>query len=203
MTTIITVRTVVLPIATIMMISITRVILLVSCDCKSVALDFCCAHLLKRDPSFHSIFFIAEVACSGDYENFCKAILKVGLYDRLDDVHEHFTAFFPTDTAFEELLDALGVSDVRNIPTHTLEDIVLLHFNCGQYLYKYDLKHRCSYLLKMTNGDDTRTICKDDSQKLFQKGNGNVDDDRPKIVDFDKESCNGVIHIVDEVILPG
>ena len=95
------------------------------------------------------------------------------------------------------------MEDVHDIPTRTLKDVLLLHFRCGDYLYKYDLKHRCSYLLHMANGDDTRTICRDGTQRLFQKGNGNTDDDRPRIVDFDKEACNGVIHTVDEVILPG
>lgn len=134
---------------------------------------------------------------------FCKAIRKVEVFDRLDDNHEHFTAFFPTNDAFVELLEFLHVDDIRDVPTHKLEDIVLLHFNVGHYLYKSDLKHRCSYLLQMANGDDTRTICKDDGRRLFQKGNGNLDDDRPKIIEFDKEACNGIIHTVDEVILPG
>ena len=146
---------------------------------------------------------IAEIACGGSYKNLCKAIKKAGLYHRLDDNHEHFTAFFPTDTAFDQLLDELHVDDVRDIRTKTLKDVLLLHFNVGHYLYKEDLKHRCTKVLKMANGDYTRTICKDGKRKLYQKGNGNVDDDRPRIIKFDREACNGVIHTVDEVILPG
>lgn len=156
-----------------------------------------------HDDFYDTCGSVAEIACDGDYDIFCMAIKEVGLYDHLDDNHEHFSAFFPTDTAFDELLDSLHADDIRDIPTHTLEDIVLMHFTYGHYLYESDLKHRCTYLLKMANDDDTRTICKDDARKLFQKGSGNVDDDRPRIVKFDVEACNGVIHTVDEVILPG
>jgi len=38
---------------------------------------------------------IAEIACAGYYDMLCKAIKETQLYHRLDDKHEHFTAFFP------------------------------------------------------------------------------------------------------------
>jgi uncharacterized surface protein with fasciclin (FAS1) repeats len=146
---------------------------------------------------------IAEIACAGSYNTLCKAIKKTRLYHRLDDTHEHFTAFFPTNTAFEELLDYMHVDDISDVPIHTLEEIILLHLRCGPHLlYKDNLKRRCSYLLKMGSGDYTRTICKNEKQKLYQKGAGNLDGDRPQIIKFDREACNGVIHTVDEVILP-
>jgi transforming growth factor-beta-induced protein len=148
---------------------------------------------------------VAEIACNGDYDSLCKAISQAGLYHTLDDKHEDFTAFFPTDHAFDDFLHYLHVDDVRDIPSHTLEDVLLMHVNSGHVLWRYDLKHRCSDLLTMANGDQTRTICanKDYTRVLYQKGSGNPDDDRPKIISFDKEACNGVVHIVDEVILPG
>ena len=146
---------------------------------------------------------IAEIACGGHYKQLCEAIERVGLYDRLDDYHEHVTAFLPTDEAFEELFHYLHVDDVHDIPGRKLKDVILMHFHLGDELYKDDLEHRCTHLLKMANGDYTRTICKDDGRKLFQKGNGNLDDDRPKIIEFDHEAWNGVVHTVDEVILPG
>lgn len=52
----------------------------------------------------------------------------------------------------------------------------------------------------MTNGKYTRTICRGDH--IFQKGSGNTKDDKPEIIGIDVEACNGVIHVVDEVILP-
>jgi uncharacterized surface protein with fasciclin (FAS1) repeats len=144
---------------------------------------------------------IAEMACDGGYSTLCKAIKEVGLYRYLNDKHEHFTAFFPTNDAFEQLLDALNYDDVRDIPNHKLEDIVKMHVKPDEMYWKYDLRRRCSDLMRMASGDDTRTICSSD--KIYQKGAGNADDDKPKIIKFDKEACNGVVHVVDEVILPG
>ncbi len=52
----------------------------------------------------------------------------------------------------------------------------------------------------MTNGKDSRTICKDGT--TYQKGGGNSDDAKPEIISADIEACNGVIHVVSEVMLP-
>ncbi|VEU41964.1 unnamed protein product [Pseudo-nitzschia multistriata] len=52
----------------------------------------------------------------------------------------------------------------------------------------------------MTNGLDTRTVCAGD--KVFQKGSGNSDSKKPEIIEFNQKACNGVIHVVDRVILP-
>ena len=52
----------------------------------------------------------------------------------------------------------------------------------------------------MTNGKESRTICEDGA--TYQKGGGNSDDDRPEITNTDIEACNGVIHVVSEVMLP-
>jgi uncharacterized surface protein with fasciclin (FAS1) repeats len=61
-----------------------------------------------------------------------------------------------------------------------------------------DLK--CGESVHMTNGEDTSTRCKNGS--FFQKGEGNTKDDMPEIVGPDILACNGVIHVIDEVILP-
>jgi uncharacterized surface protein with fasciclin (FAS1) repeats len=62
------------------------------------------------------------------------------------------------------------------------------------------LSHIFSQLIEMTTGRDSRTICEDGS--TYQKGEGNSDDERPEIISQDIEACNGVIHIVNEVMLP-
>lgn len=52
----------------------------------------------------------------------------------------------------------------------------------------------------MANGKFTRTVCKD--HDVFQRGAGNTKADMPKIIGADVMACNGVIHVIDEVILP-
>lgn len=52
----------------------------------------------------------------------------------------------------------------------------------------------------MTNGKDSRTIC--EGGATYQKGEENSEDERPRIISQDIEACNGVIHIISEVMLP-
>jgi uncharacterized surface protein with fasciclin (FAS1) repeats len=58
----------------------------------------------------------------------------------------------------------------------------------------------CTERIEMANGEDTRTVCRDDT--TYQKGKGNSDDIRPEIISFNNLACNGIIHVVDQVILP-
>lgn len=59
---------------------------------------------------------------------------------------------------------------------------------------------QCTGLLSMMNNKYTRTVCRDD--KAYQKGAGNAQTTLPEIVAGDFKACNGIIHVVNEVILP-
>jgi transforming growth factor-beta-induced protein len=145
---------------------------------------------------------IAEVAC-GDgsgFSNLCAAVKRAGLADTLDDKHARFTVFAPTDKAFADFLDGTKLNDV---PIKTLKEVLLTHVVIDRLKFKSDLRNRCSDLLEMASGKDTRTICKNDKSDIFQKGGGNPDNRRPEIVDFDNKACNGVIHVINRVIIPG
>jgi len=127
----------------------------------------------------------------------CEALKKVGLDDTLDDKNAHFTVFSPTNKAFVEL--KLNLNDINK---NDLKDVLLTHVVTNRVLDKGDLKHRCSDLLKMASGENTRTICKDNKHTLYQKGEGNSDHNKPKIINSNIHACNGIIHVVDGVILP-
>lgn len=58
----------------------------------------------------------------------------------------------------------------------------------------------CGGLLKTANGESSRTKCYKDDK--FQRGPMQNDDMLPKITAADVEACNGIIHVVDQVILP-
>ena len=58
----------------------------------------------------------------------------------------------------------------------------------------------CGDLLTMTNGKDTRTLCNGD--RTFQNGAGNDKKESPEIVGGDVKACNGLIYVIDGVILP-
>ena len=97
--------------------------------------------------------------------------------------------------AFDELGDVL---DEVLADDDLLKDILLFHA-VDEELKADDL--HCTGRTEMVNGRDTRTVCRDGD--IFQKGAGNLRRDRPRIIHADVEACNGVIHAVDEVLLPG
>lgn len=150
---------------------------------------------------------IAEIACSTNGFNIlCQALEKTGLYDNLNNLNDHFTVFAPGDSAFRDILnDHLHYDDIQHCPLDVLKQILLLHVRVNDVIYKDGLEDRCGDLLRMASGDDTRTVCEHHEnygKKIFQKGGGNSDNGKPKIVTFDIDACNGVIHVVDQVILP-
>jgi hypothetical protein len=53
----------------------------------------------------------------------------------------------------------------------------------------------------MTNGFFTETQCDRDGF-IYQVGTGNTDSDKPLVVEVDIDACNGIVHVVDNVILP-
>ena len=104
--------------------------------------------------------------------------------------------FAPTNNAFVRAMDHephyfMG----RN---SCVEHVLLFHAVAGQELYASDLE--CTHRYEMANGEDSRHVCR--GHDVFQKGAGNSDNRRPEIIDTDIRTCNGVIHIVDEVMLP-
>jgi uncharacterized surface protein with fasciclin (FAS1) repeats len=82
-----------------------------------------------------------------------------------------------------------------------LDDVILFHAVDTQVLFKKDLPCTAGQnLITSAMGKTSRTLCEDDTPH-FQKGKGNSDNALPKIVNFDIQACNGVIHTVDKVLL--
>ena len=113
---------------------------------------------------------------------------------------ESFTLFAPIDDAFEgQMLEALTA-----VPE--AETILNYHATApGNVVMAEDLK--CSELIEMASGGLSRTQCiknpDTDLDDFYQKGGGNRKNDMlPKIIDSNIEACNGVIHVVDKVMLP-
>eukprot|EP00536_Pseudo-nitzschia_multiseries_P011359 jgi/Psemu1/289641/fgenesh1_pg.382_\ len=146
---------------------------------------------------------ITQIGCSThSFDIFCEALEKTGLDQKLDDLDTHFTVFLPTNAAFEHVMNDLKYNDIYECPKDTLRQLLLLHIRENQVIDKDGLQDRCTELMEMANGESTRTICENSASTIYQKGEGNSNADKPEIVSFDIEGCNGIVHIVNEVILP-
>ena len=138
---------------------------------------------------------IAEIACTTPgFSTLCAAVKAAGLTEALTS--DTYTVFAPTDEAFGKLPNGTVASLLKDIPA--LTEILLFHAVADQAVYAKDL--HCTGKIAMANGDNSRTVCR--SNKIYQKGAGNSRSALPEIVTADLKACNGVVHVVSQVLLP-
>jgi len=136
-----------------------------------------------------------QIICSlPEFETLCALL---GDAELLDDIggDEVFTIFAPVNSAFESLPEELA-NTVTSDP-ELLAKVLLSHAVSGE-IFSVDLE--CGAEVFMVSGEETTTVCIEG--QIFQSGAGNTFSSLPKIVASDGVSCNGVIHAVDQIILP-
>ena len=138
---------------------------------------------------------IANIIC--DLEEFKILCALVEEAELLDDLSGDaiFTVFAPIDSAFENL--PFELANTVTTQAAVLEFLLLSHAVSGE-LFTSDLQ--CGGEISMASAAETTTVCEDGD--LFQSGGGNSAVSLPKVIKADTVACNGVIHTVDEVILP-
>eukprot|EP00535_Pseudo-nitzschia_heimii_P007243 CAMPEP_0197175942 /NCGR_PEP_ID=MMETSP1423-20130617/2020_1 /TAXON_ID=476441 /ORGANISM="Pseudo-nitzschia heimii, Strain UNC1101" /LENGTH=650 /DNA_ID=CAMNT_0042625213 /DNA_START=20 /DNA_END=1972 /DNA_ORIENTATION=- len=130
---------------------------------------------------------IAGACTTPGLETVCNAI------GELEGGQGSYTVFAPNNSAFDSLPARLKTAIQNPL---ALSDTLLYHLIDGEVFAK-DLV--CGANLPMANTGLTMTMC-DDNGHFFQTGTGNFDV-FPKIVTADVNACDGVIHVVDQVIL--
>jgi uncharacterized surface protein with fasciclin (FAS1) repeats len=132
---------------------------------------------------------IAVNAATGEFDELIGAVVRAGLVDELDGGRQ-FTVFAPTDAAFEDLYAALGVDGVDDIPVAMLRAVLLHHVAPGE-----------RFSGDVVTSTRIRTLHKDFLTPSVHGGSAFVDGARILIADVD--ASNGVIHVIDRVLLPG
>lgn len=104
-----------------------------------------------------------------------------------------FTVLAPTNDAFEDLLDALGLSSLNQIPASTLEQVLLYHVAEGNF----DAK-------RLSRGKTVETLSGETYHTglRFHRLVINANQNSAKVLVKDVQGINGVIHAIDSVILP-
>jgi transforming growth factor-beta-induced protein len=128
-------------------------------------------------------------ASTGEFDHLIDAVVRADLVTTLDG-HRQFTVFAPTDAAFEDLFDALGVSGVNDIPVGTLRSVLLYHVAPGE-----------RFAADVLSSSRIRTVSKGFLRPSVSGGNVYVNEARILATDIDVS--NGVIHVIDRVLLPG
>jgi transforming growth factor-beta-induced protein len=123
-----------------------------------------------------------------DFSYLVEAVVKADLVDALN-ADGPFTVFAPVNSAFEELFTTLGVSGIEEIDVATLTNVLLAHVVNGN-VASGDL----------SNGS-VPTL--NDSKSLeINVDNGVVIDGEIGVVLADVQGSNGIVHVVDKVIMP-
>jgi len=132
---------------------------------------------------------IVETAISDvEFNTLVDALVAAGLDQTLGDEQELYTVFAPTDAAFAEL-DAEYLADLLNNDTVNLTKILKYHVVSGK-LMSTDL----------SDGMNATTL---EGTNIEIKINGTeVMINDANVTSADIECSNGVIHVIDKVIIP-
>ena len=145
---------------------------------------------------------IAEIAIGAGFSELVGALVYVdeeldaGLVDLFLNGTDQYTVFAPTNKAFEGLYNALGedVNGITDLPAELVLDVLLYHVTEGRRAANSVVPpvrpRTINTLLGATfSVDRTGTITDIAGQEV-------------KIVDPNISASNGIIHVVDTVLLP-
>ena len=131
---------------------------------------------------------IAVNASTGEFDYLIAAVVRAGLVDTLS-ANRQLTVFAPTDAAFEQLIDTLGVDGVDDIPVPVLTAVLLHHVAPGE-----------RFSGDVFDSSRVRMLDKSFTQPSLRGGVPTIDG--ATIVIPDVDVSNGVIHVIDAVLLP-
>lgn len=138
---------------------------------------------------------ITDVAASNsDFSTLVTALKKTGLDVALANSASSFTVFAPTNAAFAALLTELKVASLNDIPTETLTKVLLYHVKSGKASASQITTGYYSMLSAGPVADSFLSMYVDMTTTTI---NG-----RSKITKTDIMADNGVIHVIDKVLLP-
>lgn len=141
---------------------------------------------------------IVDVAAANeDFSTLVAAVQAADLVDALSDPDATLTVFAPTNEAFEEALAALGLTAEELLAdTETLTAILTYHV-LGEEVTSSDLAEAGTEEIPVTtlSGEELVVIVGD-------AGNVTFADQSATVTTADVEASNGVIHVIDAVLLP-
>jgi len=144
-----------------------------------------------------SCLTIADIACGDtNFSTLCSLVKGNDLAEALSS--GNWTVFAPTDEAFSKI--SAVTADLNSAQ---LLDVLLFHVVPEQAVTSNELV--CKGLIPMANGDTSRTACTHDEfsrEMFFQRGPGNSLEMLPKITAANLKACNGIVHVVDNVMIP-
>jgi transforming growth factor-beta-induced protein len=137
---------------------------------------------------------IVDVAAeAGTFNVLIQAAQKAGLADFLS-TEQNITVFAPTDAAFAALLNDLGASSLDDLDAATLASVLTYHVVSGTN-YSKNLSSGVLPSLNTSSPDN-------EALSLLVNVGSDVMINKAKVTSPDLMASNGVIHVIDKVLLP-
>jgi uncharacterized surface protein with fasciclin (FAS1) repeats len=134
---------------------------------------------------------VVDLAINNDFTILTTAVVQQELVPALSNPFASFTVFAPTDEAFEDALDALGITAAQLLASENLTDILLYHVLGAEVPSS-----------AVTNGLIASPLSESNTIKLTKTGAGDIFANHAKVILADVNAFNGVVHAIDNVILP-
>ncbi len=145
-------------------------------------------------PAMQKTNTIADIAvANSEFSILVEALMKADLVGAVADMEAELTVFAPTNDAFTALLSDLGASSLDDVPVETLKSILLYHVVGGKAM-STDLSSGYIPTLSTYSGNNMSMYVMVDGGVYLNKNT--------MVTTADIEADNGVIHVVDKVILP-
>lgn len=126
---------------------------------------------------------------NSDFSILVEAVVKAGLVNALSS-EGPFTVFAPTNQAFTNLFNTLGVSGIADLTAEQLTPILLYHVVSGNVVAS-----------QVTSGN-APTFKEGSSISIEASGTGVTINGNSSVIATDVQGTNGVIHAIDAVLLP-
>ncbi|HCE57496.1 MAG TPA: hypothetical protein DER09_06715 [Prolixibacteraceae bacterium] len=145
------------------------------------------ANTFTADKSEKPAGSVVDIAVANpDFSILVEAVSKAGLVEALSAAGP-FTVFAPTNEAFNALFKKLGVTGIKDLTAEQLKPILTYHVVSGKVM-STDLSNTSVATL---NG-----------QKIKIDLSNGVKINDSKVVKADISGSNGVVHVIDSVLIP-
>ena len=134
---------------------------------------------------------VVDLAINNGFNILTAAVIQQELVPALSNPFATFTVFAPTDAAFADLADELGVEVSDLLDLENLTDILLYH------VLGVEVPSSA-----VTNGLFASPLNEDNTIKMTVTSTGDVYANHAQVVLANVEADNGVVHALDAVILP-
>jgi uncharacterized surface protein with fasciclin (FAS1) repeats len=143
---------------------------------------------------------IAEVAIGAGFTELVGALtyvdeeLDAGLVDLFLNGTDQYTVFAPTNEAFEDLYDFIGVTEISDLPPELVLDVLLYHVVEGRRAANSVVPPRADRTITTLLGE---TFTVDRTATITDLFGQEVGIEAPNV-----SASNGIVHVVDTVLLP-